>query len=81
MHTATKSYVLAPGDSLFFDANIAHGPLELRKPAGGLSVDHRDSAPGWVGRFAGHMIRRLKVFTREQGVKYLSLKVDHVSDG
>jgi hypothetical protein len=27
------------------------------------------------------MIRRLKVFTRGQGVKYLSLKVDHVSDG
>ena len=27
------------------------------------------------------MIRRLKVSTRGQGVKYLSLKVDHVSDG
>jgi len=34
-----KTYVMQPGDSLFFDANIAHGPLELRKlPAVYLSV-------------------------------------------
>jgi quercetin dioxygenase-like cupin family protein len=34
-----KTYVLEPGDSLFFDANIAHGPLELRKlPAIFLSI-------------------------------------------
>lgn len=34
-----KTYVMEPGDSLFFDANIAHGPLELRKlPAVYLSV-------------------------------------------
>lgn len=34
-----KTYVMEPGDSLFFDANIAHGPLELRRlPAVYLSV-------------------------------------------
>lgn len=34
-----KTYVMQPGDSLFFDANIAHGPLELRKlPAIYISV-------------------------------------------
>ena len=34
-----KTYVMEPGDSLFFDANIAHGPLELRKlPAVYLSI-------------------------------------------
>ena len=34
-----KIYVMEPGDSLFFDANIAHGPLELRKlPAIYLSI-------------------------------------------
>ena len=34
-----KTYVMQPGDSLFFDANIAHGPLELRKlPAVYISV-------------------------------------------
>jgi transcriptional regulator with XRE-family HTH domain len=34
-----KTYVMEPGDSLFFDSNIAHGPLELRKlPAVYISV-------------------------------------------
>jgi len=34
-----QTYVMEPGDSLFFDANIAHGPLELRKlPAIYLSI-------------------------------------------
>lgn len=34
-----KTYVMQPGDSLFFDANIAHGPLELRQlPAVYVSV-------------------------------------------
>ncbi|MEL7466102.1 MAG: helix-turn-helix domain-containing protein [Pseudomonadota bacterium] len=34
-----ETYVLAPGDSLFFDAAAAHGPLELRKlPAIYISV-------------------------------------------
>jgi quercetin dioxygenase-like cupin family protein len=34
-----QTYVMEPGDSLFFDANIAHGPLELRKlPAVYLSI-------------------------------------------
>jgi transcriptional regulator with XRE-family HTH domain len=34
-----QTYVMQPGDSLFFDANIAHGPLELRKlPAIYISV-------------------------------------------
>ncbi|MEM7524464.1 MAG: cupin domain-containing protein, partial [Pseudomonadota bacterium] len=33
------SYLLTPGDSLFFDAGAAHGPLELRRlPAVYLSV-------------------------------------------
>lgn len=33
------TFVLQPGDSLFFDARIAHGPLELRRlPAVYLSV-------------------------------------------
>jgi transcriptional regulator with XRE-family HTH domain len=36
---ADKSYVLQPGDSLFFDAEAPHGPQELRKlPARFLSV-------------------------------------------
>ncbi|MBI1385025.1 MAG: helix-turn-helix domain-containing protein [Rhizobiales bacterium] len=35
----TESYLLKPGDSLFFDAEALHGPLELRKlPAVYLSV-------------------------------------------
>jgi DNA-binding XRE family transcriptional regulator len=34
-----KTYVMEPGDSLFFDSNIAHGPLELRRlPAVYISV-------------------------------------------
>ena len=34
-----KTYVLTPGDSLFFDAGAAHGPLELRTlPAVYLSL-------------------------------------------
>ena len=34
-----QTYVLQPGDSLFFDAGATHGPLELRKlPAVYLSV-------------------------------------------
>lgn len=34
-----ETYVLTPGDSLFFDAAAAHGPLELRKlPAVYISV-------------------------------------------
>jgi len=34
-----QTYVLEPGDSLFFDAGAAHGPLELRElPAVYLSV-------------------------------------------
>jgi quercetin dioxygenase-like cupin family protein len=34
-----QTYVMQPGDSLFFEANIAHGPLELRKlPAIYLSI-------------------------------------------
>lgn len=34
-----RSYAMEPGDSLFFDADIPHGPLELRRlPAVYLSV-------------------------------------------
>ena len=34
-----QTYLMEPGDSLFFDANIAHGPLELRRlPAIYLSI-------------------------------------------
>ncbi len=34
-----RSYLMEPGDSLFFDADIPHGPLELRRlPAIYLSV-------------------------------------------
>jgi len=34
-----QTYSMEPGDSLFFDANIAHGPLELRRlPAVYLSI-------------------------------------------
>ena len=34
-----KTYLLEPGDSLFFDAGIPHGPLELRElPAVYLSI-------------------------------------------
>ncbi len=34
-----RTYRMEPGDSLFFDANIPHGPLELRRlPAVFLSV-------------------------------------------
>jgi transcriptional regulator with XRE-family HTH domain len=34
-----RTYVLEPGDSLFFDARLAHGPLELRAlPAVYLSI-------------------------------------------
>ena len=34
-----QTYVLSPGDSLFFDAAAAHGPLELRRlPAVYISV-------------------------------------------
>jgi len=34
-----KTYTMLPGDSLFFDSSLAHGPLELRKlPAIYLSV-------------------------------------------
>jgi transcriptional regulator with XRE-family HTH domain len=34
-----RRYLMQPGDSLFFDAGIAHGPLELRRlPAVYLSV-------------------------------------------
>ncbi|HEX9446710.1 MAG TPA: cupin domain-containing protein, partial [Dongiaceae bacterium] len=34
-----KTYLLKPGDSLFFDADAPHGPEELRKlPAKYISV-------------------------------------------
>ncbi len=34
-----STYLMQPGDSLFFDARLAHGPLELRKlPAVYLSI-------------------------------------------
>lgn len=34
-----RAYVMTPGDSLFFDARTAHGPLELRRlPAIYLSI-------------------------------------------
>jgi len=34
-----RTYVLTPGDSLFFDADVPHGPEELRKlPIRFLSV-------------------------------------------
>jgi transcriptional regulator with XRE-family HTH domain len=34
-----RTYAMQPGDSLFFDANIPHGPLELRRlPAVYLAV-------------------------------------------
>jgi quercetin dioxygenase-like cupin family protein len=34
-----KTYLLQPGDSLYFDADVPHGPEELRKlPARYLSV-------------------------------------------
>lgn len=40
-------HLLQPGDSLFFDARIAHGPLEMRAlPARYLSVIVSDRVPG-----------------------------------
>ena len=36
---ADRSYLLQPGDSLFFDAEAPHGPEELRQlPARYLSI-------------------------------------------
>ena len=41
-----QTYLMQPGDSLFFDAGIPHGPLELRKlPAVYLSVIVTPDAP------------------------------------
>jgi transcriptional regulator with XRE-family HTH domain len=41
-----RTYVMEPGDSLFFDASAPHGPLELRKlPAVYLSVIVTPAAP------------------------------------
>jgi transcriptional regulator with XRE-family HTH domain len=38
-HHGDKTYVLTPGDSLFFDADAPHGPEELRKlPSRFLSI-------------------------------------------
>lgn len=42
-----KTYVMEPGDSLFFDSSLAHGPLELRRlPAVYLSVIVTPRRPG-----------------------------------
>lgn len=42
-----RTYAMRPGDSLFFDANIPHGPLELRRlPAVYLSVIVTPAQPG-----------------------------------
>ncbi|MEM8755003.1 MAG: helix-turn-helix domain-containing protein [Pseudomonadota bacterium] len=42
-----RTYLLTPGDSLFFDAAAAHGPLELRRlPAVYLSIIVTPKPPG-----------------------------------
>ena len=48
---ADRSYLLQPGDSLFFDSEAPHGPEELRRLPGALSVDHRVDAVDACGGF------------------------------
>jgi hypothetical protein len=43
-----QTYVMQPGDSLFFDANIA--ATGTAQTARHLPVDHRDPARRWLGR-------------------------------
>ncbi len=41
-----RTYVLTPGDSLFFDADVPHGPDEAAQAADPVSLDHHLSAGG-----------------------------------
>ena len=61
---ADRSYVMEPGDALFFDAAARHGPEELIKAPMTYLFDHYLSAPMTV-RSAAEVTRR-KVHSQDK---------------